>query len=47
VRLGVKLPMRWSADQVSLNIEGVVDGGMETKQSVELICLPPILLKAQ
>jgi hypothetical protein len=27
--LGPKLPMRCSADQVSLNIEGVVDGGVE------------------
>ena len=27
--LGPKPPMRCSADQVSLNIEGVVDGGVE------------------
>ena len=27
--LGPKLPMRCSGDQVSLNIEGVVDGGVE------------------
>jgi transposase InsO family protein len=29
LRFGPKLPLRWSADQVSLNIEGVIDGGVE------------------
>lgn len=31
--IGPKLPMRCSADQVSLNIEGVVDGGVERNKS--------------
>jgi hypothetical protein len=32
--LGPKLPMRWSADQVSLNIERVIDGGVERNKAL-------------
>lgn len=32
--LGPKLPMRCSGDQVSLNIEGVVDGGVERNKAL-------------
>jgi hypothetical protein len=32
--LGPKPPMRCSADQVSLNIEGVVDGGAERNKAL-------------
>jgi len=34
VSLDPKLPMRWSADQVSSNIEGVVDGGVEGNEAL-------------
>jgi hypothetical protein len=34
VSLSPKLPMRWSADQAALNIEGVVDGGVEQNEAL-------------